>query len=407
MVDSSRSGLPPLPGKDPGQNPAVLPEDDNLNQPDQEKQSPEKAGEPAPAECRGNNEPEKGQQALQLPTTPALPPQNQAPKGPGVQIPARTPDVYPEGFMKTVSGAVGSVWLYFGLQILFAVFCSSLFTMIGLVILRSGMTGMTASSILTALVLLVTTVGSGVLTFLFARKKLGLSKAPGAWKNTRFKGSDVFLGICACWTMSMVLSFVIYLLNAMTGWIFEQPDVALKGNAFMDILNLVTTVIAAPILEEAIFRGCILESLKKYSTSFAIVFSSLLFALLHMNLAQGLPVFGMGLIFGWMYVRTGSLPMTITLHMINNAVSMLTTLLPGPLDLIMEILLIGLGIVGLVFMIRERKNIKTIVFEKYQTALCWRGACHSIGFWIFVVVAALVIILPLFGSLIYGVNLLY
>lgn len=88
------------------------------------------------------------------------------------------------------------------------------------------------------------------------------------------------------------------------------------------IAIIATVAIAAPLLEEILFRGIILHGLlKNYSASISIAFSSLLFALIHGNVAQGLGAFLMGLFMGWLYWKTKSLYLPIILHFINNSIS--------------------------------------------------------------------------------------
>lgn len=86
-----------------------------------------------------------------------------------------------------------------------------------------------------------------------------------------------------------------------------------------DILEtFVFVVILAPIVEEWLFRKQILDRLRVYGEKRAIVFSALAFALFHMNVFQFFYAFGLGLVFGYMYVRTSKLQYNIFLHMIVN-----------------------------------------------------------------------------------------
>ena len=55
----------------------------------------------------------------------------------------------------------------------------------------------------------------------------------------------------------------------------------------------------------------------------AIIFSALIFGAIHLNLAQGLHAFVIGLLLGWMYYRTSSVVPGILLHWINNTVAYL------------------------------------------------------------------------------------
>lgn len=84
-------------------------------------------------------------------------------------------------------------------------------------------------------------------------------------------------------------------------------------------LSFLTTVIVAPIVEEIIMRGIILEGLlKKYSPFIAIVSSSLIFGIAHFNIPQLISAFLGGMILGAVYFKTRSLILTIVGHACNN-----------------------------------------------------------------------------------------
>lgn len=92
----------------------------------------------------------------------------------------------------------------------------------------------------------------------------------------------------------------------------------------MPILAFITIVVLAPLLEELLFRGIILEGyLKNYSPANSILISSFLFALIHGNLAQGIGALVMGIVVGLLYWRTKSLLFCIALHIINNLTAFL------------------------------------------------------------------------------------
>jgi membrane protease YdiL (CAAX protease family) len=80
-----------------------------------------------------------------------------------------------------------------------------------------------------------------------------------------------------------------------------------------------TIVIAAPILEELVFRGIILDGfLKRYSPTKAILFSSFLFGFIHLNPWQFVGAGILGIFMGWIYYRTRSVALTIIIHLTNN-----------------------------------------------------------------------------------------
>ena len=93
----------------------------------------------------------------------------------------------------------------------------------------------------------------------------------------------------------------------------------------INIPSFLTAVIAAPLLEEILCRGVILEGLLKnrMNPTNAIICSSLIFAVMHMNLTQGISAFTIGCLTGWTYYKTRSLWASIFIHFVNNGLAFL------------------------------------------------------------------------------------
>jgi membrane protease YdiL (CAAX protease family) len=82
----------------------------------------------------------------------------------------------------------------------------------------------------------------------------------------------------------------------------------------------VAIAIAAPIVEELLFRGFLQNALTKYVPVWgAIILSSFLFSLVHLQPYAIPGLMSLSLAFGYLYHRTGSLRTNIVLHMANNA----------------------------------------------------------------------------------------
>lgn len=91
--------------------------------------------------------------------------------------------------------------------------------------------------------------------------------------------------------------------------------------------GILRIVIIAPIVEELIFRGIIMSGFtRNYNAVFAIFFSALLFALFHLNPWQFPAAFALGLILGWIRIRTGSVLACITGHAVHNGLVFLSVL---------------------------------------------------------------------------------
>lgn len=89
----------------------------------------------------------------------------------------------------------------------------------------------------------------------------------------------------------------------------------LLGENVSIIGGFIGVVIVAPIVEEILMRGIILEGFtRKYSNLKAIIISSLLFGIIHLNIYQFVAAFIIGLFLGWLYVKTRSLWLCIITH---------------------------------------------------------------------------------------------
>lgn len=91
-------------------------------------------------------------------------------------------------------------------------------------------------------------------------------------------------------------------------------DLALNNNW----PGVVVMVVLAPLFEEFVFRRQLIDRTRRFGEKQAIVFSAICFGLLHMNLFQFFLAFGLGLVFGYVYTRTGRLRYSVLLHMIVN-----------------------------------------------------------------------------------------
>ncbi len=94
---------------------------------------------------------------------------------------------------------------------------------------------------------------------------------------------------------------------------------------FLDLAKMngvfagIAVVLAAPILEELIFRGIILNGLlSNHSPVKAIIISSVLFGVVHLNPWQFISAFLIGIFSGWVYYKTKNLSLSILIHFINN-----------------------------------------------------------------------------------------
>jgi membrane protease YdiL (CAAX protease family) len=86
----------------------------------------------------------------------------------------------------------------------------------------------------------------------------------------------------------------------------------------------------APFFEEIVFRGVLFQTIKRYTGSVpAIVASAIVFALLHGTWFVIINIFFLGLLFGYLFDKTGSIVPGIVLHFLFNSTTLIMLLLTG------------------------------------------------------------------------------
>lgn len=179
-----------------------------------------------------------------------------------------------------------------------------------------------AESDAVGLVALVITAGVLLLWFLLRRKPLG--EAAGI---RRCSGWTV--GFCAFAAIGLfvIVGLVVPLLPE--GWLadYERATALVDFNGLAAILLL---VIAAPVVEELLFRGIIQSRLEgAMPTWAAVVIQAALFGLIHGQPIQMGYAFVLGLAFGWMRHRSGSILPTVAAHVVFNGLNIPLNVLAG------------------------------------------------------------------------------
>ena len=139
------------------------------------------------------------------------------------------------------------------------------------------------------------------------------------------------------WKLGLIVSIatiaVAFMTDSLTIIMPEAPQWFEDAmNSLMDAptwLTLLSVSIFAPLFEEWLCRGLVLRGLlQKKSPAVAISLSALFFAILHMNPWQAVPAFILGLLFGYVYYKTGSLKLTMLMHCVNNTFAVIFSKIP-------------------------------------------------------------------------------
>lgn len=182
-----------------------------------------------------------------------------------------------------------------------------------------------------------------VLFFILYARAYNAALFKRIWKNTSLKlaqpvHTDLLLGFLSWFIAFPLVALIGEISDLMLNMLFnmqnyEQVAVRyLKTNLYSVgsmVIPLFIILIAAPMIEEFLFRGILQTFFKKFfQVRLAIVLSALCFALFHFAPSQGLgnvslvlSLFTFALFLGYVYERQASLLASITLHISFNLFS--------------------------------------------------------------------------------------
>ncbi len=200
--------------------------------------------------------------------------------------------------------------------------------------------------------------------------KISDIRISGLIRFKRPKKQDIlpytFLGIAFCAIANITVSYMgsFFSLFGVDYYVDygKHPD-----GFFGFMLTFIATAIIPPLVEEFACRGIMLGALKRYGNSFAVVASAIVFGIMHGNFQQMPFAFLVGLILGFVTVKTGSIWTAVAIHAFNNAYSVIHDYAFASLSqdgralgyVVFLIISLLLGILG-VFMLRNRDGAYSI-----------------------------------------------
>jgi membrane protease YdiL (CAAX protease family) len=138
--------------------------------------------------------------------------------------------------------------------------------------------------------------------------------------STKWLNIAIVLGIAAIFVTNILAYLVFLLLD--TEPVNPQLDVVIpEGFSWLGAIGMTLGVgILVPIAEEMLFRGVIHRALRQFLTFWpAVLISSLLFGLFHVEPPIIVGAAVLGGICAWVYERSQSIWTAILIHLINNA----------------------------------------------------------------------------------------
>ena len=218
----------------------------------------------------------------------------------------------------------------------------------------------------------------------------------------------ILLGTISCIGTGMFSSLIYMIYSTIftiLGLHIPEPDFSFPKQSEFLILFLIYVCLVGPVLEEIIFRGFILKSMQRYGNLTAMIVSSILFSMFHLNLVQFVNPILMGIVLSFIAIKSKSIFPSIIAHIFNNTITFMAagiSLLKIPLlEYIFGVVYFLVGITAFVlFIIKYKKEFMKLIKEdtrilktyekvKYSFSGAWAKA-YIIFYIIFIVVTTAV-----------------
>lgn len=174
----------------------------------------------------------------------------------------------------------------------------------------------------------------------------------------------IFLGVFAAGGLGKLVTIIPF---EQLGGDYVQVAKGFKENPML--FQILTLCIAAPLVEEVVFRGMMYGRLKEYMEEIAAaIVSAVIFGIYHGNLTQGVYALLLGVLLCLVKEKCGSMAAPVLLHMSCNTAALVMMYLPVSTkinqDMISKILMAALELAGmgvffyLFYRGREQEGIK-------------------------------------------------
>lgn len=201
------------------------------------------------------------------------------------------------------------------IDLLIAQIVAPILIMIPCVIYLLVTTGNLDKAVLTQTIMIPAQLTGQIMMAIYLWKAGYISTEKATWSTVSVP--YLICSLVAILTCGFVVSSLMSLLDWIPNIMEQSFDILQSGWG-----GILAISIVGPVLEEFLFRGAITKALlQQYSPTKAILISALLFGVFHINPAQILPAFLIGILLAWTYYKTASLIPCILMHILNNSLS--------------------------------------------------------------------------------------
>lgn len=142
--------------------------------------------------------------------------------------------------------------------------------------------------------------------------------------KNNFKFKNIFEPILYGISISLIFNIILFYLNN----IFNFTN-KFELNQLPIIIQLITSGICGPILEELLFRGIVYNKLKSFNKPMiSIIISSVIFGMMHFDIINAIYAFGVSFILIYLYEKYKTLLAPIIMHIfLNSTIILMSSLI--------------------------------------------------------------------------------
>ncbi len=170
------------------------------------------------------------------------------------------------------------------------------------------------------------------------------------------------LGITGQFVM-MVLNIPANYILSVLGLADSSNSVAVAVEWYEVVLGIFAVVIIPAVFEEFWMRGIIFSAYNRCNTRAAVIFTALVFALLHLSVNEFVGFFFMGIVSALVLIKSGSLYSAIIYHACSNLTALLfgAHIMPKIIDYIWVVFaaMVLLFAAALVVLLKQKSRIRT------------------------------------------------
>lgn len=158
-------------------------------------------------------------------------------------------------------------------------------------------------------------------------------------EKIKFDKFYIILGICVALTYNLYLSFIIP---------YQVSNLPLY-------VQIISSGIIGPILEELLFRGIVYNKLKEFNkVSTAMIISTIIFSLMHFSLIDSIYTLFMGHLLVYVYEKYKNLKYSMIVHIFSNVSVIIIGLVIVWNNLILNLSLFVIYLITILFMYYKR-----------------------------------------------------